>query len=400
MTQSRWAGPSILGYVYQFEYTVLRLLRAAENDHIVVEGVEDVDLITAEVHHAIQVKYHGSTRYSSSRSIRKPIEQMWAEFRPGSGLTYTIYAHFDTGDVPASLTVDELKHALSGTAAGVPWQHWSNNDDAKLDAFASALTIVSGPTRDEQYQSVIAELSDAFSVDRGIAENLYYPASLTFIAELSVKSAKNERSTSRSEFKGILDRSFAVWSNYHARAVDRRKWLKELAKELRDRRALDTKSQRVLFVGDEVSLGDAAEAVDVLRMLGERSFVTRVEGSKPWTIAFQNGEFMKAVLRGLTGVDVPFNSGYADYGLSPTLFHAAPFVELKGSKIKSASYVLRIVEYNRIDGNRLSINPTSLISWGPFDATAPSMLSPSRILTAVGILRAAELIRFLEESQS
>lgn len=63
----RAAIDTIRGYFYQFDMTILQILSQTDgNTEVLVEGIEDVDIITPTETTAIQCKYYESTEYNHS----------------------------------------------------------------------------------------------------------------------------------------------------------------------------------------------------------------------------------------------------------------------------------------------------------------------------------------------
>ncbi|MCT7009442.1 hypothetical protein M1749_24160, partial [Salmonella enterica subsp. enterica serovar Oranienburg] len=70
---ARTADYTIQGFLYQFNKTLLEILRAAGDSVVTVEGiVEDIDIVAGDVTTAIQCKYHESNDVFTLSSIYKP----------------------------------------------------------------------------------------------------------------------------------------------------------------------------------------------------------------------------------------------------------------------------------------------------------------------------------------
>lgn len=78
--RSRSAIDTILGYYYQFDYSIYKLLELRNEDFIVIEGIEDIDIHTANEEIAIQCKYYHSTEYNHSK-IAEPIRLMLKHYK-------------------------------------------------------------------------------------------------------------------------------------------------------------------------------------------------------------------------------------------------------------------------------------------------------------------------------
>lgn len=65
--KDRSAVSTLKGYFYQFDFTILQLLKLERmTDKIMVEGIEDVDVSSADSKIAIQCKYYEGTEYNHS----------------------------------------------------------------------------------------------------------------------------------------------------------------------------------------------------------------------------------------------------------------------------------------------------------------------------------------------
>jgi hypothetical protein len=69
---NREAIDTITGYFYQFDKSILELLKQDDKASICIEGIEDIDVVSADETSAIQCKYYAKTEYNHS-VIKKPI---------------------------------------------------------------------------------------------------------------------------------------------------------------------------------------------------------------------------------------------------------------------------------------------------------------------------------------
>ena len=80
MSKTRSAHHTIAGYHYQFDKSILEILRARPTARIALENIEDVD-VEGE---CIQCKYHAAQRYQPS-AIRKPLLAFLKHYRDHGG---------------------------------------------------------------------------------------------------------------------------------------------------------------------------------------------------------------------------------------------------------------------------------------------------------------------------
>lgn len=114
--KDRSAVSTLKGYFYQFDFTILQLLKLDHMaDKIMVEGIEDVDVSTADNKIAIQCKYYEGTEYNHSE-ISEAVKYLLMDFaeRKNSGskkIEYMLYGYYLKGQdkFPDELDVSFLK---------------------------------------------------------------------------------------------------------------------------------------------------------------------------------------------------------------------------------------------------------------------------------------------------
>ena len=101
---SRTADYTIQGFLYQFNKTALEVLKAQDDDTIIVEGiVEDIEIASLGSLTAIQCKYHEASTSFTASAIYKPLLQMLKHFSDNqtANIRYVLFAHFPTiGKIP------------------------------------------------------------------------------------------------------------------------------------------------------------------------------------------------------------------------------------------------------------------------------------------------------------
>ena len=106
----RTAINTIRGYFYQFDYSIVSLLKLSNNtESILVEGVEDIDITTASETTAIQCKYYENTEYNHS-VIAEPIRLMLNHFKEvklgnKAEIKYKLRGHYKSGHSKLALPI-------------------------------------------------------------------------------------------------------------------------------------------------------------------------------------------------------------------------------------------------------------------------------------------------------
>ena len=77
----RTADYSIQGFLYQFNKTLLEVLKSADDAEITVEGIiEDIEIAAEAGLTAIQCKYHETKEDFTASTLFKPLLQMMLHF--------------------------------------------------------------------------------------------------------------------------------------------------------------------------------------------------------------------------------------------------------------------------------------------------------------------------------
>ena len=77
---NRSANATILGYLYQFDFSISKILDTPENDEIELEGLEDIDITQDDETKLYQCKYYSETEYNHS-VIKDAIISMFTHFQ-------------------------------------------------------------------------------------------------------------------------------------------------------------------------------------------------------------------------------------------------------------------------------------------------------------------------------
>ena len=218
---NRSATHTIKGYLYQFNLTILTLLEQNPNDQITVEGIEDIDIFSADQATAIQCKYHECTEYNHS-AIKDAIQWMLHGYKrnldnAGLVIQYRYFGHFKSGHSKLNLPLDIpfLKKNLLTTKSSNKKDGVSHTEikelhtdlqltDDHLNDFINCLEInIHAPSYEELENKIFfafqnEPLLNCKSEDE--ARNFYYGNSINVISELSRQHDIDKRKITKNEF--------------------------------------------------------------------------------------------------------------------------------------------------------------------------------------------------------
>lgn len=244
--KKRIATDSIKGYFYQFDYTILKILQLKNSsDLVTIEGVEDIDITSANEESAIQCKYYSKTTYNHS-AIAEPIRLMLNHFKSfkdgkASKINYFLRGHYKGGQNKLILPIDTnllkekfLTYTRTINKKKVTFQHHQdlNLSDKDLEEFLMVLVIdVNATDFDNQFKEVLRLLKVQFGCQDFSAENFFYNNALRVIRELSIQEDKNDRTISKHNFLKSINNSQILFNEWFLKRKGEKQHFVNLRKE-------------------------------------------------------------------------------------------------------------------------------------------------------------------------
>ncbi|WP_426733260.1 hypothetical protein [Glutamicibacter sp. 2E12] len=397
--RDRSAGASIAGYAYQFDLSILLILRALDGNHIQVEGIEDIDVFAADSSTAVQCKYYSSRTFSLP-SLREAIVPMLKGFVDGRTWKYRLHVYFSETDrmIPTSLSIDDLKASLTEHKRKPEPHtvfHYEMYTDDDLNRFLENFTISEGIERREQRNLVMAELARALECHRDEAEELFYGNALTVVMDLAMRKASNERIITRDTFLRMINTKTLLFTRWHREHLGIERYVREIGKRASAGRLFHPGRHRVLAVDDPFAweTKSAIKFADVVKRLATEEYgVGRLDSATPWTVVLPDGHpALMELKRSLLDADIAINDGGETISFNPRLLARAPVINTNGKnrKITRTLYDIRIVRESSFslflrDGNTVG----TVVSTSD---SSPSHLDPS---TSVLLLPGITLEQF------
>jgi hypothetical protein len=256
---SRAADFTIKGFLYQFNKTLLEILRSSDDAIVTVEGiVEDIEVTSSDAKTAIQCKYHEAADTFTPSIIFKPLLQMLEHFHANqaAGIRYILFAHFPSmTEAPNQSTqLTYLKGALDTKNKDLNGLASKLRDKVDLDNFMLLFSMQVGPAFDELVTQVCAALKEN-GIPEGEIDTLAYPNAINMVAGISVKHDPAERTTTRMKFIEILKSIRKTAISRWTMALKTRKQLLA-ARRAQLKAHLDTNSRLRYIVIDSKGLED------------------------------------------------------------------------------------------------------------------------------------------------
>lgn len=244
---NREAIDTIAGYFYQFDKSILELLKQDDDKvAICIEGIEDIDVISADETSAIQCKYYAKTEYNHS-VIKKPIILMLQHFaeKKNGGIKYHLYGHYKSGhEKLTKLTIESLKESFltyrkterDKQDNKVQVTHFVHDElnlnDDDLNSFLELLTVdIRAPSFEDQYQDIISTIKENLGVSEVEAELYHYNSALKLVKNLSIKKTRKDRAITKSDFINKIKTKDAIFDSWFIRRKGRDKYIQYVRKQ-------------------------------------------------------------------------------------------------------------------------------------------------------------------------
>lgn len=242
----RSAVDTIRGYFYQFDLSILSVLKlTSPDDSIEIECTEDIDIRTANEITATQCKYYAKTEYVHS-VIKDAVKHMVSHYKESltgtrPKVSYAIKGHYASGQekLDGGIDVDFLKknfltYSKGKGAAKVTRHHHTELglSDADLEEFLKRLTIdVRAKAFEDQYREILETIRSIFGGSQFTAEYFYYNNALAVIRELSIKAVAADRTITKKEFLARINTSTVLFNEWFVAKKGKKAHLAALRKE-------------------------------------------------------------------------------------------------------------------------------------------------------------------------
>lgn len=239
MAGTRDAIDTITGYYYQFDYYILKLLKADADDIICMERIEDVDITDKNGTSAIQCKYYAKTEYNHS-VIAKPIRLMLTDFANRKVrkdfIDYFLYGKYKCGQEKLKDDIDVeflKKHFLTYRKEKIKHKLFEELglDDEDLKLFLARLHIdINAVSYEKQEKDVLDLFQKIFNCNMFNAEYYYYNSALRLVKKLATQQDAIKRQISKRDFLKQINTKKLLFDDWYLEY----KGIKEYCKAVRN----------------------------------------------------------------------------------------------------------------------------------------------------------------------
>lgn len=367
----RSANHKIQGYYYQFNKTIFDLLcQSNDNNSIIVEGIEDFDIKTVDgITEAVQCKYYA--KYNKA-IIREAIEHMVLHYKQNKGknFKYRIYIYFN--EFPEdlkSINLNNLKDFLTknkGRKNEEKFYAKNNVSDKELTNFLKIFYITAGDLFEELEKKLIDKIKNIFNCSNDEALYYHYNYSLRIILDLARKSSVNDRTISKKNFiNEIKNKKELLYNIWFIERIGHKKYVDFLKKKIQKADGLkNTKDKYLVIDNDEIDCGcDEFAIIPFIKKLVDKTF--KLPTAKPFLIIIKDHNLLLQIKKDLINENIQFNDGYEQISFNAEILNKTPLIykNSASSKIKEASYVLKIIGLDTYKNSANQITVPHVLFW-------------------------------------
>lgn len=395
----RVASGAIRGYLYQFEKTVLEILRSDDCASIRVEGIEDIDISSVGGITAVQIKYLESNNSFTNKSVAEPLFEMLKTIKENPEITFKLYVHFggESAKIPEKMSEDAIRDALNSKKI-------SGNPEKKkvvetlagyVKKLSKQLVIEEGSSLQSQRSELGFELEKQMHCGHDEAVLLHLPRAVQIINTIACNHDEKGRVISKGDLLrqlGVQPRLFASWFNKY---LDSSYLIQYLTSWMINARFNERKLHRCMVVN--LTAATTRSSADLIEVLSQDlSDGQALTSATPWTVVAESDEKTYLELKKeLAERGVLFNDGYESFSFNRTIFVAEPILSrvANGQRIDKASFNVRLVSMATLKEKGWLCNGYRVVAFGALNSLAELRVEPTVAVEGLSIDNITELIR-------
>lgn len=335
---SRSADYTIIGFLYQFNKTILEILNAKDKEFVTVEGIiEDVDISSSDSITAIQCKYHEAKTKFTVSTIYKPLLQMMLHFSKNTHLQvqYILFTYFPDKNIRDNcIGKKECEAALKTKNKEFKKKyvaHIPTNLD--LNEFLLRFKIEFGPS----YETLVAQVTTALEkngIPKADMDTLAYPNAIYIISEISMNHDINARKITKREFIDKIKKiKITAISRWTIELHTRKKLLHARKQQIQHHLAINTRQR--YFIIDPKEIEDFNEEIVLfIRDFLDKYHMKLTHTMTPVIFLHENQEKVNDLIYRLYIKGKLSNNGYIGSQFVESYFFRKPMIERSKSDVK------------------------------------------------------------------
>jgi hypothetical protein len=372
---SRAADATIKGYYYQFDTTILKLLDLpSDSDHVIVEGIEDIDINTATDSTTVQCKYLSKPNFINS-AVREPIILMLDHYLMSTtpkNLNYVLYAHFEK-EKPGSeplIGLTELKDILTFKESKITKSYFAEKgiSDAQLADFLKHFKLLFGIDFNLQQQLVLSKLKSKFSCSDFEADTFFYNNALRIVIDKAIIKDANNRKLIKSDFIKNIDSRKLLFNEWYLKLRTKKQYLDTISKNLQITKALEPSRSKCIIIGNLIlsaDNGDLPPSIFIDNLINKYYRINRAfRNAQPLLLVLDcDNSMLTTIKKELISQNIYFNDGYEHIAFNPMVLNRMPVINTASSntKIVKTSYSVKMISLDTFIAHQKDIEIPKVI---------------------------------------
>lgn len=229
MCQNDGGYYAIKGFLYQFDKTMIELLRNDENTIIYIEKIQDINYED----YIIQVK-HKETAYFSNSKVRDPIIQLLELYSKEPSRKFCLYGYFK--DMKPNIVkfskVDQLDEVLKYRDVDKTKELQVRFPQDLRNGFINNFILCFGEDFENQFKYLVNEIMQSFDLKTIDEAIIYHSLIREKLFELAIKTDEKHRHITRQQLKEYISKcNKNIFYGYYDTVMGREKYISLVKKQ-------------------------------------------------------------------------------------------------------------------------------------------------------------------------
>ncbi|WP_017415091.1 hypothetical protein [Clostridium tunisiense] len=192
---------AIKGFLYQFDKTMIELIKNNENTVVCIEKIQDINY----ENHIIQVKHKETADFSNSK-VRDPIIQLLELYSKGSSRKFCLYGYFKDmkPNVLKFTKIEQLDEILKYRDTTKTAELQVRFPQDLREGFINNFTLCFGENFENQFKYLVGEIKQYFGLKTIDDAIIYHSLIREKLFELAIKSDEGDRHITGRQLKEYI----------------------------------------------------------------------------------------------------------------------------------------------------------------------------------------------------
>ncbi len=351
---------AVKGFVYQFDYTISRILNQADNNTTIkIEQEQDLSF----ENDIVQVKYY-ETEYNSSQIKQKTKNttiKLLKEFSGNLTEQYCIYSYFKgkSAEVKKFKTIEEFDKLLGKEA--------NSYHSTLKEKFINNFTIVYARDFKQQFLNILTKIREEFNCNEAVAIQ-YHALIRNYVFNILInnptKSSLQRKCTKGEILTFIQNIKSKFFYSTYKEILGEEKYYRYLGKQFPK---IDFTYNNYLFLGINIKETDSYSVSNLIKHISDKYYSSKNSKAQAFNIVLQNDEAdILRIKKQLIRLSIKFNDGYESFDeFSEESFNENPIeIQKQRNQDKNSSFSVRFISFSTFQKMKNPLIADRIYSFG------------------------------------